>query len=132
MENFQLSAHKWQNPFSLSGGQKRRLSVATALDDTPDILLFDEPTFGQDANTTKRLMEMIIDLKDRGIAIVFVTHNMELASLSDRILVLHEGEIAFSDQPEKLWRHEELLSKARLRLPYHMENPTLRKEVHLC
>ena len=132
MENFQLSAHKWQNPFSLSGGQKRRLSVATALDDTPDILLFDEPTFGQDAYTTKRLMEMIIDLKDRGIAIVFVTHNMELASLSDRILVLHEGEIAFSDQPEKLWRHEGLLSKARLRLPYHMENLTLRKEVHLC
>lgn len=131
LEQFQLSEHKFQNPFSLSGGQKRRLSVATALDDTPDILLFDEPTFGQDAYTTHRLMEMILDLKERGIAIVFVTHDMELASLSDRILVLHDGMIAFSDQPKNLWMQGDLLKKARLRLPYHRENPASREEVHL-
>lgn len=131
LEQFQLSEHKFQNPFSLSGGQKRRLSVATALDDTPDILLFDEPTFGQDAYTTHRLMEMILDLKERGIAIVFVTHDMELASLSDRILVLHDGTIAFSGQPQNLWEQGDLLTKARLRLPYHIEHPAPREEVHL-
>lgn len=122
LEQFQLSGHKFHNPFALSGGQKRRLSVATALDETPDILLFDEPTFGQDAHTTNRLMEMILDLKERGIAIVFVTHDMELASLSDTIFVLHEGEIAFSGKPDDLWKQPALLEQARLRLPSDTEN----------
>lgn len=131
LDQFQLSHHKFQNPFSLSGGQKRRLSVATALDDTPDILLFDEPTFGQDAATTHRLMEMILDLKEKGIAIVFVTHDMELASLSDRIFVLHNGEIVFADQPRNLWPQEHLLEKTRLCLPYHMQHADLREEIHL-
>src|SRR5690625_2380160 len=131
LDQFQLTKHKFQNPFSLSGGQKRRLSVATALDDTPDILLFDEPTFGQDAHTTHRLMEMILDLRERGIAIVFVTHDMELASLSDHIFVLHDGSIVFAGKPNNLWTQENLLEKARLRLPYHIQYPETKEEVHL-
>lgn len=130
LEQFQLSGRQLQNPFSLSGGQKRRLSVATALDDTPDILLFDEPTFGQDAYTTHRLMEMIFDLIERGIAIVFVTHDMDLAALSDHIFVLHDGTIAFSGQPDDLWEQGDLLKKARLCLPYHIEHHVPREAAY--
>src|SRR5699024_11715085 len=74
LESFGLENHRWHNPFSLSGGKKRRLSVATMLEETPKILLFDEPTFGQDAKTTAELMHMINKLREKGTAIVFVTH----------------------------------------------------------
>lgn len=125
LNQFRLDRHQFSNPFALSGGQKRRLSVATALDETPDILLFDEPTFGQDAKATENLMEIILDLKAKGITIVFVTHDMELASQSNRIIVLHKGEVAFSGKPDNLWKRGDLLRHARLRLPYHIRSKKL-------
>nr|WP_155671463.1 ABC transporter ATP-binding protein [Ornithinibacillus caprae] len=125
MRQFHLENHTFSNPFSLSGGQKRRLSVATMLDETPDILLFDEPTFGQDANTTAELMDMIFDLKTNGTSIVFVTHDMDLVdTYCESVYVLHDGKIAFSGEPRGLWDQDELLEKARLRLPYRIRKHT--------
>ncbi|MCX7522173.1 ABC transporter ATP-binding protein [Microbacterium sp. STN6] len=63
------------NPFTLSGGQKRRLSVATALATRPRILVLDEPTFGQDSNTWRELVSMLLELRSRGHAIVAATHD---------------------------------------------------------
>jgi energy-coupling factor transport system ATP-binding protein len=63
------------NPFTLSGGEKRRLSVATALATRPRVLVLDEPTFGQDANTWRELARLIVDLRDDGVGIVAVTHD---------------------------------------------------------
>nr|WP_280688909.1 energy-coupling factor transporter ATPase [Lentibacillus salicampi] len=120
MELFHLKEHRHSNPFSLSGGQKRRLSVATVLDETPDILLFDEPTFGQDAATTSELMDYVIELKARGMAIVFVTHDMDIVDATDRVVVLKQGEAAFSGNPASLWEKGELLREARLRLPVRL------------
>ncbi|MEI3608539.1 ABC transporter ATP-binding protein [Pseudogracilibacillus sp. SO10305] len=121
LEHFQLEEEKHRNPFSLSGGQKRRLSVATVLDDTPDILLFDEPTFGQDAETTARLIHTMFELREKGITIVIVTHDMDLAAMSDTVYVLHEGEIAFHGTPDTLWEEEGLLHAAHLRRPFEVE-----------
>lgn len=67
------------NPFTLSGGQKRRLSVATALATRPRVLLLDEPTFGQDANTWAELVLLLRELADGGDAIVAVSHDEDLA-----------------------------------------------------
>ncbi|WP_277673983.1 ABC transporter ATP-binding protein [Piscibacillus halophilus] len=126
LETFHLTHHKWSNPFALSGGQKRRLSVATMLDETPDLLLFDEPTFGQDAHTTLELMKIIINLKRKGTSVVFITHDMDLVDqYADRVIVLNNGRIALDGQPEELWQNDDLLKEARLRKPYRME----RKEV---
>lgn len=122
LEHFQLEEEKHRNPFSLSGGQKRRLSVATVLDDTPDILLFDEPTFGQDAETTARLIHTMFELREKGITIVIVTHDMDLAAMSDTVYVLHEGKIAFHGTPDTLWEEEELLDAAHLRRPFDIED----------
>ena len=63
------------NPFTLSGGEKRRLSVATVLAASPQLLVLDEPTFGQDANTWAELASLLTELLDAGTAVVSVTHD---------------------------------------------------------
>lgn len=63
------------NPFTLSGGEKRRLSVATVLAAGPQVLVLDEPTFGQDANTWAELASLLNELLDAGTAVVSVTHD---------------------------------------------------------
>ncbi len=70
-----LEALVGANPFTLSGGEKRRLSVATALATRPRVLVLDEPTFGQDANTWRELARLIVDLRDDGVGVVAVTHD---------------------------------------------------------
>ncbi|MFZ4841999.1 ABC transporter ATP-binding protein [Mycetocola saprophilus] len=80
------------HPFTLSGGEKRRLSVATALVSRPRILVLDEPTFGQDAGTWARLVELIGALRAEGSAIITVSHDAEfVAALADRTLTLTTG-----------------------------------------
>jgi energy-coupling factor transport system ATP-binding protein len=77
------------NPFTLSGGEKRRLSVATALAPAPSVLVLDEPTFGQDRRTATELLMLLAALRDDGRAICFVTHDRDFASaLADRTLRL--------------------------------------------
>ncbi|MFF0943822.1 ABC transporter ATP-binding protein [Kocuria sp. CPCC 205300] len=63
------------NPFTLSGGEKRRLSVATVLATDPDVLVLDEPTFGQDALTWAELVDLLVELVDDGTAVLAVTHD---------------------------------------------------------
>lgn len=122
MKQFHLEKHRYSNPFSLSGGQKRRLSVATMLDETPDILFFDEPTFGQDAETTRELMTIIRQLRENGTAIVFVTHDMEIVDSVDCAIVLHEQQILYNGEPKYLWERRDILEKAKLRLPYRLSH----------
>lgn len=83
------------NPFTLSGGQKRRLSVATALATRPTLLVLDEPTFGQDANTWAGLVEMIAELRADGHAIVAATHDDEFVTAigADRLRLGASSEV---------------------------------------
>jgi energy-coupling factor transport system ATP-binding protein len=77
------------NPFTLSGGEKRRLSVATALATAPAVLVLDEPTFGQDRRTAAELLDLLAALRDSGRAIAFATHDRDFATaLADRTLRL--------------------------------------------
>lgn len=72
------------NPFTLSGGEKRRLSVATALVTAPAVVLLDEPTFGQDPSTFAELVVMLRELVDAGTTIASITHDeMFIAALGD-------------------------------------------------
>ncbi|MCM3669689.1 energy-coupling factor ABC transporter ATP-binding protein [Mesobacillus maritimus] len=131
LERFHLTSHKWSNPFALSGGQKRRLSVATMLEDTPSVLLFDEPTFGQDAQTTKELMQMIQTLQRQGTAIVFVTHDMDLVdTYCEKVYVVNGGEVSFNGKPDELWQKPEILHEAKLRLPFRVRINQLLENLH--
>ena len=77
------------NPFTLSGGEKRRLSVATVLATRPRLLVLDEPTFGQDSRTWSELVTILAELIDDGSGLVMMTHDSELvATLADATLEL--------------------------------------------
>jgi energy-coupling factor transport system ATP-binding protein len=89
MERLHLTALAEANPFTLSGGEKRRLSVATALVREPRVLILDEPTFGQDRRTAVELLDMLSRQRDEGSAVCFVTHDLPFAAaLADRTLEL--------------------------------------------
>lgn len=79
LERLRLTRLSHVHPLTLSGGEKRRLSVATVLARRPDVLVLDEPTFGQDSITWRELVGLIIQMRNEGACIVCVTH--------DRLLV---------------------------------------------
>lgn len=82
------------NPYTLSGGEQRRLSVATALATAPRLLVLDEPTFGQDLRTWRETVALLADLADQGRAIVTVTHDTDLVTaLADRTVTLQSGHL---------------------------------------
>jgi energy-coupling factor transport system ATP-binding protein len=78
MDALGLAGLSEANPFTLSGGEKRRLSVATAIATAPRVVVCDEPTFGQDALTWAALAELLADLRDDGCALALVTHDEAL------------------------------------------------------
>ncbi len=87
VERLRLGALLDANPFTLSGGEKRRLSVATALATRPEVLVLDEPTFGQDSRTWSELVALLAELLDAGSAVVAITHDAEfVAALADHEL----------------------------------------------
>jgi energy-coupling factor transport system ATP-binding protein len=69
------------NPYTLSGGEKRRLSVATVLASQPDLIVLDEPTFGQDRNTWEELVHLLAQIADDGTAVVAITHDLDFAEV---------------------------------------------------
>ncbi|MCD4849557.1 energy-coupling factor ABC transporter ATP-binding protein [Arthrobacter sp. AK01] len=81
LERLRLTHLVDANPYTLSGGEKRRLSVATVLAAHPKVLVLDEPTFGQDANTWAELASFLSELLDAGTAVVSVTHDQEFSAV---------------------------------------------------
>lgn len=96
-----------RHPFTLSMGQKRRLSIADMLVTRPRLLILDEPTSGQDRRNTLALVELLNSLRDElGLALVVITHDMRLvAEWCDRAIVLSQGESVFEGTPESLFAY---------------------------
>ena len=93
LERLRLTELVDANPYTLSGGEKRRLSVAPVLAAHPQVLVLDEPTFGQDANTWAELASFLTELLDGGTAVVSVTHDAEFSDvLGGTTLSLHAPE----------------------------------------
>jgi energy-coupling factor transport system ATP-binding protein len=87
LERLRLTRLADVNPFTLSGGEKRRLTVAAALATAPRVLILDEPTFGQDAVTWREIAVLVDDVRADGAAVAFVTHDPALvAALADERL----------------------------------------------
>ncbi len=95
LERLRLSQLADRSPYTLSGGEKRRLSVATALITGPDLIVLDEPTFGQDRRTWEELVRLLAEIADGGTGIVAVTHDLDFVDvLADERIDLSGPKIA--------------------------------------
>lgn len=94
LHRFGLEDLRDQHPFLLSGGQKRRLSVGTALVAGAPVLVLDEPTFGQDRARASELLDILGQLNAEGTTVIIVTHDLQLvADHADRVAVMQGGRI---------------------------------------
>jgi putative ABC transport system ATP-binding protein len=84
-------------PSQLSGGQQQRVAIARALVNRPAILLADEPTGNLDSRTSVEIMQIFQDLNDRGLTIVVVTHEPDIAQYAKRIVVFRDGKVRHDD-----------------------------------
>lgn len=93
------SAYIQRSPFSLSGGEKRLLSIALALAVNPDFLLLDESISGLDYKGYKALRALLRALKAEGRGVVFITHELDILDLADILIVIKGGKIIFCGTP---------------------------------
>ncbi|MDO7883557.1 ABC transporter ATP-binding protein [Salinibacterium soli] len=92
---FGLVDHRDVHPMLLSGGQKRRLSVGTALISRPPVLALDEPTFGQDRERAEEILDLLDEVNREGTTIVLATHDLQLvADHASHVAVLHAGRLS--------------------------------------
>jgi phospholipid/cholesterol/gamma-HCH transport system ATP-binding protein len=94
-----------QLPDSLSGGMKKRLAIGRALIFGPSMVLLDEPTVGLDPVSTKKVLDVIRDLREeKGLGAVMVTHLIQdVFSLADHVIILFQGKVIYSDRPEGMY-----------------------------
>ncbi len=81
LDRLRLAHLAHRNPYTLSGGEKRRLSVATVLITRPELIVLDEPTFGQDRRTWAELIQLLSEIAGDGTAVVAITHDEEFVEL---------------------------------------------------
>ncbi|MDD2430771.1 MAG: energy-coupling factor transporter ATPase [Firmicutes bacterium] len=107
-----------RSPFELSGGQKRRVALASILAMEPDILVLDEPTAGLDPRGRKEILDFLLKWRTDKRGIVLVSHNMEeMAPFAERIVVLHQGSIALDGTPEEVFYHAKELFDVGIKVP---------------
>ncbi|RYU12520.1 ABC transporter ATP-binding protein [Nocardioides iriomotensis] len=113
---FQLQEKARQKVESLSGGMKRRLTIARSLINQPDLLLLDEPTTGLDPQARHVLWDKLFRLKQQGVTLVLTTHYMDEAEqLCDRLVVMDKGEIVAEGSPLALIREHSTREVTELR-----------------
>ena len=118
LRHYRLTDVADQSPLALSLGQKRRLSVATMLLERKAVLLLDEPTFGQDAETTAHIIDVLHQAREAGTTVIMVTHDMELVHrYADRVVVIGEERVQFDGTPLELFQEEALLEQNQLFRP---------------
>jgi energy-coupling factor transporter ATP-binding protein EcfA2 len=114
-----LKRYRDRSPFSLSLGERRRLSVATMLVLEPHLLVLDEPTIGQDHERAQQLMGLMARLRERyRTTILMITHDVRLvAEWADRALVISRGKLLFDGTPAAMFSDQVLIEEAGLLTP---------------
>lgn len=107
-----------RSPFALSGGEKRRVCIASLLSLDPPVLIFDEPGAGLDDQGRRWMRQLLLQLHQAGKTVLWVSHDMdEVAELAKRVLVLEKGRLILDGSPGEVFAEQERLREAGLELP---------------
>jgi energy-coupling factor transport system ATP-binding protein len=118
VKEFNLEKYRKRSPLNLSGGESKKLAIASIICRDPDILVFDEPTLGQDAKEIKFFLGLINHELKRGKTIIMVTHNIEFTVENvPRTILMSGGEIIADGPTQQIFINELLISKSSLIMP---------------
>lgn len=101
LEKLDITARRNHFPRQLSGGQQQRVAVARATITQPNLILADEPTGNLDSEHGAEVMNLLVKLNQEGTTILMVTHSMENAAYSGKVIQLHDGRIVPGKEEEK-------------------------------
>jgi len=110
-----LTQYRQTSPFMLSGGERKRVALASVLAWDPKIVILDEPTIGQDHQQKEKLRQFIIQLREQKKTVVIVTHDVEfVAECNPRVILMSEGKIVADGNADKILTDENLVAKASI------------------
>ena len=118
LEDVGMSDYKKNAPHLLSGGQKQRVAIAGILAMSPKYIILDEPTAMLDPSGRREVIDTLVKLnKEENKTIILITHYMEEAAISDRVVVMEDGNIVISGKPREVFSQVEEIKKLGLDVP---------------
>lgn len=118
LKDFNLEKYRKRSPLNLSGGEAKKLALASIICRNPDILVFDEPTLGQDAKEINFFLELVKHELEKGKTIIMVTHNIEFTiEHVPRTILMGGGRIITEGPTQKIFTNEFLVTKSSLIMP---------------
>ena len=114
-----MTGYDSRSPHNLSGGEKKRVALASVLAMRPKVMVLDEPTAALDPRGVSKLIKLLNFInRELGITLIFATHDVDIVPLlADRVYLLSEGEIILGGTTEEVFSHKETLREIDLRLP---------------
>lgn len=114
-----MQGYETKSPHNLSGGEKKRIALASVLVMKPEVMVLDEPTAALDPRGVSKLVKLLNHINQTlGITLIFATHDVDIVPLlADRVFLLSKGEIVLGGTIEEVFRHKEILRNIELRLP---------------
>jgi energy-coupling factor transport system ATP-binding protein len=113
-----IEKYRESSPFILSGGERKRVALASVLAWDPDVVVLDEPTIGQDYRQKERLRHFLVQLRTQGKTIIIVTHDVEfVAECEPRIVLMAEGEIIGDGTTKEIMTDAEAMKRASVAPP---------------
>ncbi|MCF0107431.1 MAG: energy-coupling factor transporter ATPase [Bacilli bacterium] len=112
-----------KEPSALSGGQKQRVAIAGALALSPEIIIFDEATSMLDPKGKREILQLIKEMKtlNKDITVVSITHDIEEAYQSDKVIIISQGKIAVEGDPKVILQDEKKMKELHLDVPFVLE-----------
>lgn len=118
IEDLNITPFRDKPTHFLSGGQKKRVSIADILVMDPEIILFDEPAAALDPKYARMIDEIIDQLSEKGITVILSTHDVNKALIwADRVALLDEGVVVAEDTPDKIFTNHDVLARTNLEIP---------------
>ncbi len=113
-----LTQYRKTSPFLLSGGERKRVALASVLSWDPKTLILDEPTIGQDYQQKEKLRQFIVQMQAQGKTVVIVTHDVEfVAECNPRVLLMKEGKVVADGEGREILTNPEILTLSSIVLP---------------